>query len=508
MEQKEYINPFSKTSELYARKLDDASLSGDLVSLEQFFAEIEKILPDEDTASQARLYYSIGTVYSDLAKAKGITYEESVKKQLYCFRKSVDIIEDEEYSKKEYAPYVKGFKRILYTNYANTLSSCGRKIEAIAQYRKAIEVHPSFGMALGNLGRMYQDYGIIDYDDGHQDYFHHFAYSLLKNAVECEDPNTYKEAKECFAAAIAGYDPQYVEEFLQKELKIPKFSYENFEERLYREWAVENCLFLNTLNDLPVPEMCFATDVLQLPSMVVSIDAKPIFHGMFNQIKQEYVYARYQYYSSLQFREEVHFADKDTHLINFADYPQYGIRIEQIKSAFKTLYGLFDKIAYFLNSYFDLGIHERDVSFNHIWLTGFGIGKKHYDYKNVLNHKENFALASLYWISRDFYDKFEDSPNPRLKRISDVRNALEHKYVKVTNGWFTERTKGEIDDLALYVTESELSSLTLELMHIVREAIICLSLCVHVEEQKKQKENEGKFIPSMPLMEYDDDWKI
>lgn len=84
----------------------------------------------------------------------------------------------------------------MYTNYANTLSSCGRKIEAIAQYRKAIEVHPSFGMALGNLGRMYQDYGIIDYDDGHQDYFHHFAYSLLKNAVECEDPNTYKEAKE------------------------------------------------------------------------------------------------------------------------------------------------------------------------------------------------------------------------------------------------------------------------------------------------------------------------
>lgn len=32
------------------------------------------------------------------------------------------------------------------------------------------------------------------------------------------------------------------------------------------------------------------------------------------KIKQEYVYARYQYYLSLQFREEVHYADKDTHL--------------------------------------------------------------------------------------------------------------------------------------------------------------------------------------------------
>lgn len=505
---KEYVNPFSQESEIYAKKLDDAVITADHVQLEKLLNEIETTIPNVDAASQARLYYSIGTVYCDFAKAKGLSHEESLKKQLYCFRKSVDIIENEEYSKKKYAPYVKGFKRILYTNYANTLSSCGRKIEAIAQYKKAIEVHPSFGMALGNLGRVYQDYGILDYDDGHQNYFHHFAYSLLTKAVGCKDSDTYEEAKEYFSKLMSGYDPAYVEKFLQKDLKIPQFSYENIEEKLYREWAVENTLFLNTLNDLPVTELCFATDVLQLPSMVVSINAKPIFHGMFNQIKQEYVYARYQYYSSLQFCDEVHYADKDTHLINFADYPQYGIRIEQVKSSFKILYGLFDKIAYFLNSYFDLGIHERDVSFSHVWLTGLGVGKKHYGYKNVLNHKENFALASLYWISRDFYDKFEDSPNPRLRRISDVRNALEHKYVKVTNGWFPERTNGEVDNLALYVTEGELFGLTLELMHIVREAIICLSLCVHVEEQKKQKENEGKFIPSMPLMEYDDEWKI
>lgn len=503
-----YINPFSQESEIYAKKLNDAIIAEDYVQLEKLLDEIEMTIPDVDAASQARLYYSIGTVYNDFARAKGLTYEESLKKQLYCFRKSIDIIENEEYSKKEYVPYVKGFKRILYTNYANTLSFCGRKIEAIEQYKKALNIHSSFGMALGNLGRVYQDYGSMDYDDGHQDYFHHFAYSLLKNAVECKDPNTYKEAKECFIKAMSGYAPLYVEEFLQKKLVIPQFFYENVEERLYREWAVENNLFLNTLNDLPVAELYFAADVLQLPSMVVSIDAKPIFHGMFNQIKQEYVYARYQYYSSLQFREEVHYADKDTHLINFADYPQYGIRIEQLKSAFKILYGLFDKIAYFLNSYFDLGIHERDVSFSHVWLTGFGKGKNHYDYKNILNHEENFALASLYWISRDFYDKFENSPNPRLKRISDVRNALEHKYVKVTNGWFPERAKGDVDDLALYVTEDELSALTLELMHIVREAIICLSLCVHVEEQKKQEENDDNFILSMPMMEYDDEWKI
>ncbi|MBU9739466.1 LA2681 family HEPN domain-containing protein [Diplocloster agilis] len=508
MKKEKYINPFSDKSERYAKNLDDATIAGYIEKLETILDELEVVLLNVDIASQARLYYSIGTVYSDFAKAKGISPEESLRKQLYCFRKSIDYIEAPEFSKGEYMPFVNGFKRLLYTNYGNTLSRCGRKIEAISQYKKALHIHSDFGMALGNLGRVYQDYGIIDYDDGHQDYFHHFAYSLLKNAIVCKDPNTYEEAKECFAKAISKYIPAYVEEFLQKDLKIPQFSYENIEEKLYRGWAVENSLFLNTLNDLPVAELCFASDVLQLPSMVVSIDAKPIFHGMFNQIKQEYVYARYQYYSSLQIRDKVHYADKDTHLINFADYPQYGIRIEQIKSAFKFLYGLFDKIAYFLNSYFDLGIHERDVSFNHIWLTGFGKGKNRYNYKNVLNHTENFALASLYWISRDFYDKFEDSPNPRLKRISEVRNALEHKYVKVTNGWFPERAKGEVDDLALYVTEDELLALTLELLHIVREAIICLSLCVHVEEQKKSEQNNGKLIMPMPLMEYDDEWKI
>ena len=55
MSQKEYINPFSQVSEIYAQKLDDASMSGDIVLLEQLVCEIEKTLPDVDAASQARL---------------------------------------------------------------------------------------------------------------------------------------------------------------------------------------------------------------------------------------------------------------------------------------------------------------------------------------------------------------------------------------------------------------------------------------------------------------------
>lgn len=151
MTKEEYINPFSKESEIYAQKLDEATISRNHEQLVILLDEIEHIIPDTEVASQASLYYSIGTVYSDFAKFKGLSMEESLRKQLYCFRKSIDYIELPEYSEKKFEPYVKGFKISLYTNYANTLSSYERQIEAILQYKKVLCIHDSFGLALGNI---------------------------------------------------------------------------------------------------------------------------------------------------------------------------------------------------------------------------------------------------------------------------------------------------------------------------------------------------------------------
>lgn len=106
--EEQHINPFSIESEICAQKLDYVSLSENVVELEKLLSEIEKMLPDEGAASQALLYYSIGTVYGDYAKTKGLSYDESIRKQLYCFRKSVDIIEDEEYAKKRICSVCKG----------------------------------------------------------------------------------------------------------------------------------------------------------------------------------------------------------------------------------------------------------------------------------------------------------------------------------------------------------------------------------------------------------------
>ena len=185
--------------------------------------------------------------------------------------------------------------------------------------------------------------------------------------------------------------------------------------------------------------------------MIAKIDDKPIFHGMFNQIKQEYVYARYLYYSSLHCQSQPHFADKDTKLINLSDFPQYSIRIEKLKTSFKTLYGLFDKIAYFINSYYKVGMPLENVSFHRIWSF------KGNNTNPILNPNTNIALAALYWIDKDVSKEAKNSPNPYLERIRQIRNGLEHKYVKIVDAVLCDDYESrKYDDLVLYVSESEM----------------------------------------------------
>ena len=71
-----------------------------------------------------------------------------------------------------------------------------------------------------------------------------------------------------------------------------------------------------------------------------------------------------------------------------------------------------------------------------------------------------------------------------------------------------DRANGEIDDLALYVSEDELKAETLWLLKLIREIIICLSLAVNIEENKRRKNLEDKIIPTFNFLNYDDEWKI
>jgi len=379
-------------------------------------------------------------------------------------------------------------------------------ILAIEQYKKVLTIYPKFGMVTGNYGMTLQYYADLMFDQTHKTLLHEAAILMLNNAINATDLGTYDEAKQNFKKYLELYAEDSIARALTTSIPLNEPKYDDKEELKYRNWVLDKSLFLNPLGDLPYQHIAFATDILQLPDILVKLGSKPVFHGLLNQLKQEFIFARYQYYCGLQDSEKTHFADKDTFLLQFEDYPQYSIRIEQIKSAFKTLYSLLDKIAFFINAYFDLGIKDQDVSFFNIWKSEKP-GRGGYKFKTTLRPDDNYGIGALYWIGKDFHESFLDSPNPQARRIKDIRNALEHRYSKIYWDSFDGRASGEVDDLAIYISEGELIDETMRLLRLIREAIISLVIAVRIEEDNRKTEAGDQPVVGITLLPFDDEWK-
>ncbi|MBL4898519.1 MAG: hypothetical protein JKX76_02600, partial [Colwellia sp.] len=106
------------------------------------------------------------------------------------------------------------------------------------------------------------------------------------------------------------------------------------------------------------------------------------------------------------------------------------------KSAFRTLYSLFDKIAYFINRFFDLNetLHDHKISFDSIFRELKG-GKKWKPHRKLKNSK-NYYIHALFYILKDIRDVKDATPvsrwlDPDAKALSDIRNAIEHRSLKI-----------------------------------------------------------------------------
>ncbi len=512
MSSTQYKNPFAEQCNRYAALFDKAYDEKNWEKTKSLIDECEKFLQDKATYDYAPIYYSLGTSYTDLAEnVPEYDTEDIYEKVLYYYRIAIELLRAKELNNDKFMPYVKGIKLQLFTNYANALSHCQRKLAAIHFYRSSLIIKNDFKMAEGNMGIALLSYGALVHDPGHQNYLHYFAYNSLKSAIEGNDSRMPPEARNYFISIINGYDPEYRTEFLDKPLNMPEYSLGSTHEYAYRKWCLHNHIFLNPLNDLIVEHSSFAADTLQLPSIVTSISQTdiPIYFGLFNQLKQEYIYARYLFYRGIEIADQPHYADKDTYLVNLYDFPQYSIRVESIKTSFRLLYSLFDKVAFFINTYWQLGIKERDISFSSIWKDESGYRKYRYKHKR-LEANENSAIVAINWIYKDFKKEFGDAPRPELQRLKSLRNAIEHKYVKVHSDLLYPIDKPYVDDeMTYHISESDLQDYTLELLQMIREVIIELTLAVHIEEQKKHDTiGKAKVVPKLYLDDYDDEWKI
>ncbi len=481
------------------KKINQVSLGIDFASdehdenmLSKYIDEINSLLQTENlnTCLQQILCYNLGNAYSSL---NSIRNRNATNIWLYnnnehinaikAYRKCINF-ETNNYSNK---------KLILtqcYTNLGNMFSEAGRTIYAIYAWKKALSIDENFGMANGNLGRGLIEYGKNLYDKGHTIFVFKYAYDLLKKSISSND--VYPEARNSFT-----YYKEFLEAQIGKEILEKKENYRNYfssissKEKNYKTWCLTKSFFLNPLNDIYYGSFV-AQDIIHLPNMISDIKAPPKYHGLFNEIKQQYVSARYFYYSYLQqkWQGRKHFSDKDNLLVNTFDSGLYGVEHELLRNAYKSLYSILDKIAFFINDYFQLNKDIRTVSFHTIWYE-----------RNVINARLegllNNPLRGLYYLSKDFHSRDTDYlevTDDESKKLEELRNCLEHRYVKVTMYENNPDFDFQYDTLAYQITEKDFEKKTEKMLQYAREGIIYLSLAVHINEELIKPE-ETKIVP-------------
>lgn len=256
----------------------------------------------------------------------------------------------------------------------------------------------------------------------------------------------------------------------------------------------------------------YAQDVMHLPNMITNIDEPPYLFGFYNQLKQEYVSARFLLWEGITESEKYnkHFSDNDVYLLNTLDFPEYGLATEKIKIAFRSTYSLFDKIAYFVNDYWGLKIPEAKINFQSVWVdTQKGVKQLRSEFMKY----PNLSLRGLYWISKDFIEQDNNNKlvlgktmEPDADRLRTIRNHLEHKYLKVhDNMWgYTDEKWDSFfsNQLAYHISHEELSQKTIRLIKMARAALMYLSMSVHQEERIKAEKMSDIAIPfDMPRWE-------
>ncbi|MBV6823578.1 LA2681 family HEPN domain-containing protein [Pseudomonas sp. PD9R] len=491
---------------LYEALIDAAGDAGDESILRQATQLAEAIAARVEPEDTCLIHYSCSNAWGLLRRFEVQSWEDdtldhpTLLEQLFFLRAA---IQHEGF--KQLAPMLRAK---IHCNLGNALKACGRWIEALTEWRNALVDNPILGMALGNLGIGLAQYGRALYDPGHTYWLLVHARRKLEAAIAGgvgRDGATYPEAIEFFklhhARLVEEVDDEDDAELFENSLGTSK------EERRYRQWCLESELFLNPMNDLGALPVA-AYDVMSLPDHDAQVGIT--YLGFFNQLKQEYGFARHCLYQG-EYAKPAHMADKGLSLAFNCDYALYGIGLEQIKTAYRSAYSLLDKVAYFINAYWKLGIPQHSVGFRAVW---FKLGKNSRPIEPRVVRDEfrstpNLPLRALYWVSQDIYSKvLKDVARPDAQALDDLRNHLEHKYAKVVDccHWIGEPSELWKDHLAYVLDRDDLAAKTLLMLKQSRAALIYLCLAMHFEESQA-KHDRDELVVQFQVRDYPDDLK-
>jgi len=371
----------------------------------------------------------------------------------------------------------------LLVNLGNSLDTFGRGIEAIHAYNKALRLNKNFPMAVANRAKALRAFA--DISDKYRASIYVTAYQDIKSVLD--DPKLVQvgglEAQKAFERELAYIESRFQDKsLLKRNIKHPRYETKGLTkfETYYLDFCSHEGLFLNFhIHDDHCEAAIEDPVFIRLITKLDDNDTFYYFAKQLNQIKEDYAVARLNLVQSQYKQKAFDNISKRTSYVYALDYSQFNLYIGLLKSAFKDAFNILDKIAVFINDYYNLELKENNIYFvtTSIWEDNGAIRKE------ILN-SENISLYALYDIYRDFKSN-------RCQKIKQIRNALTHRRLIVFDSLITS-----IDDNAdkHNINSDTLLQETVNLMRLTKAAIIYLINFVNAEEEKKHKVSDKPIL--------------
>jgi hypothetical protein len=382
----------------------------------------------------------------------------------------------------------KSFYSQVWVNYGNCLSQLGRYIEAAECYQKALELDPINGMASGNLGiELFHAARITG------KYRHEYISLAHVNLVNALSPSMHLK----FGSMQAIQQFRAIRDNLQnildahkKPLLPPKPVRTPAGNNLFKQYirfCINNGLFLNAwVGDKNLTPG--VVDDISFSPITTSVGDKylvPELLNILNEIKEAFATARYLFFLSQHEKQDLASISRFTYYFGVdTTATTNGLYAGLCKTAYSRAFDILDKVARIVNVYFNIG--KREDTFWNIFAVKRSRGEGHlidYIAKLSISERGNSCLFALVDLCIDY---FEDK-DVELRTINYRRNRITHDYLLVKSN---DRSQPLLGD---GITFENLSSQTMKVLHLAKNAILYAVSAIAIEEARKDNSKRKKL---------------
>ena len=382
------------------------------------------------------------------------------------------------------------------TNLGNALDACGRVIDALHYYDRALSVDARFGMAQVNRGlallylnRVSGSYSIK--------LMHEIYRSLLAGATaDSTEPHARAEAKrhaELVAQAIRGHGHNPEED----QHSVRQDEEERARHDPYWQWCLKHSLALSE-HSLYCQCVGARRDDLSImtPGGRLSGADVPNMELLLNRIKSEYCLSRALLFQSAADGGSLKWnvGPFEGTFTDLFDDEVTGIEPELLRTSFRLCFGILDRIARGICGFLTLATDRENLYFDSFWRAG-GRDNTRWDTLSTLSDP---SIVALYSLAGDLNER----AGGEWSRLKRYRNLFEHELCLVRYDstsrdvppWMAQTKFASI-------SEGQLRSDAMDMLRFTRSAIFYFTFFIRSKSRESDERREAVVVtfPKKPI---------